>query len=132
MKRRKYDTKAIAEARERMWAEFGGRCGYCGFKLSRGQTVVPSLAVIDHIDGDLEPNRNVQENLMLCCHACNGSKNDQPLENFRIRCALRAMGAPSFTQPQWRWLERQGFFAFGMRHQFYFERVRRPALRVVA
>lgn len=123
---------ALEEARERMWAEFGGRCGYCGLRLTRSLRIVPSQATIDHIDGKRKENRDAPDNLMLCCHGCNSSKFNLTLQDFRIRCALRAMGAPKFNREQWTWLERQNFFSYGMRHLFHFEKVRGIRPRLVA
>lgn len=52
--------------------------------------------------------------------------------DFRIRCALRAMGARKFNREQWTWLERQNFFSYGMPHLFHFEKVRGIRPRLVA
>ena len=96
----------------------GGRCEYCGNEicLQTGQ--------IDHVDPSGEDN---VENYRIACPACNASKGNKTLEEFReyqdICLARGALPMLGFTAAQVQWLMRQPWFPYQVNepHQFWFE-----------
>ena len=62
----------------KVYAKYGGHCGYCGRKLS------PTSMTVDHIVPVSRGGGNSIENLMPCCRECNEAKAADNLEMLRI------------------------------------------------
>lgn len=100
----------------------GGCCEYCGIKL------VLSQSTIDHVD---PRGPDALENYAICCLACNRSKGDKTLEEFRAYLKARQLVLTDvlpdlkWSTNQLLWLAQQEWFPFECkRYEFYYEKRR--------
>lgn len=101
--------------RMRAYLKTDGHCYYCGlvlktdaelYGLSSGHT---NRMCIDHVVATSIGGGNEDENLVAACRICNSAKREMPLDKYRARLAMRAVGRPEFTDEQIEWLEANGF-----------------------
>jgi hypothetical protein len=76
----------IRKRREKLWADVGGKCYWCGVDTvmpERGKhNAIPfdNLATVDHLrtrlhnDSRQEPNTNNEERTVLACWKCNNTR----------------------------------------------------------
>lgn len=93
--------------RHDVWAAYEGRCFYCfmpthkdgrtfgarDWMLSRDREFAP-----DHVTPISRGGTDDQSNFVPSCRKCNTLKGRLTLEEYRLRCGLRA-GNPDFTFP---------------------------------
>lgn len=64
--------------RARLWEEADGHCIYCGHPVSLEEMEV------DHIEARSMGGGDEYRNKVCCCHDCNSSKGNTPLEEYLI------------------------------------------------
>lgn len=91
--------------RERLYAETGGRCGYCGDKIK-----LPDMTV-DHMMPLSGGGSDDEANLLCCCKRCNTLKANRGVTAFRQSIVMGSVGTitnPSYRlyddRPVWRML----------------------------
>jgi len=72
----------------------GKNCWYCGDILSK------ETLSIDHCIPRAKGGTDDESNLVPCCMACNMSKNNQSLEEFRTYRRRQRFEVPYFTRKQ--------------------------------
>ena len=72
-------TKGVRFNRRTVLLRDGGRCQYCGQKVS------PELATYDHLVPRCKGGRTTWDNIVTCCFSCNQRKGDQTPEAARMR-----------------------------------------------
>lgn len=87
----------------------GCRCHYCGQLLGSPGGNRPHSFSRDHVVPRSAGGSNRADNVVAACRRCNLDKGCLRLEEWRAVLARRQAGFPVFTDPQTRWLERQGF-----------------------
>ena len=76
--------KSIPKAgRKKVYERYGGRCAYCGCKLTMAEMQVDHVAAVYTHEGDA--GLNDEDNLMPACRACNFYKSTFGIEDFRKR-----------------------------------------------
>ncbi|TAN63846.1 HNH endonuclease [Paraclostridium sordellii 8483] len=66
------------EQRQDIYNQFGGRCAYCGDKITIKQMQV------DHIDPLRIGGKDDLENMICACRSCNKYKHTLSVEDFRV------------------------------------------------
>lgn len=107
-------NKIPAKTRRKVYASTGGRCWYCGAKLSYSQKDAdkggaPLVLCVDHVVAKHLGGENDSANMVPSCKPCNSAKRVKTVTEFRQYMARKVNGAPSFTSQQIEWLEQQGF-----------------------
>ena len=62
----------------------GGCCYWCGIAMTHRKSRVPSAETFDHVVPKAHGGRNVFQNLVLACFACNNARGSLAAEAFRI------------------------------------------------
>lgn len=111
-----------------IWNKTKGRCWYCGRRLvlpkdDPDQLVRESWFVPDHVVPLALGGGNDPSNLVPACWACNASKGQKTVEEYRLIVERRIAGIPRFTEEQLAWLVSVGFrFPERKRHTFWAEK----------
>lgn len=102
--------------RKAVWDSTGGRCWYCGLRLSadgetitRGGGVYQSWMEVDHVQPKSKGGLEVLSNMVPACSACNTTKGGKTLEEYRHHVALKRDGRPRMTSDLVEWLTKHGF-----------------------
>jgi hypothetical protein len=110
--------KAIGVDREAIWKKTGGKCCYCGSKLTR------SGMTIDHLHPVAKGGRNDLANLVPACRSCNSSKGTKSVEEFRFFRRMQefeAINGVAFSEDQVNYLVRFGIELPIPGYEFWFE-----------
>lgn len=85
--------------RRRLMAEHGGRCVYCGLKLTADQRhcLRHDYATLDHVVPRSRGGLGAPFNRTIACRACNQAKGDMLPEEFLM---LRAAAAGLATRSE--------------------------------
>lgn len=78
---------SVEYKREKVYKRTGGKCWYCGVKLSleRGKK---NRMTLDHVIPKSKGGTSDLDNLVPACRWCNTGKADSPLEVFRQRAGV--------------------------------------------
>ena len=112
--------------REELKQKYDGRCAYCGVELTDKWHADHFEAIRRNGDGAcLNPERDVIENLMPACTACNHNKRSMSLESWRDLLAHYRDVQVIRDCSQIRHLMRFGLVEFIQKPVvFYFEQVK--------
>ena len=86
--------------------KFGGRCAYCGTKLSQERRGDNALH-IDHVHPRRLGGTDDAENLVPACRRCNHYKKTFSIDEFRRELSL-IPGRLAVSQPTFRLAQRHG------------------------
>ena len=86
--------------------KFGGRCAYCGTKLSQERRGDNALQ-IDHVHPRHLGGTDDAENLVPACRRCNHYKKTFSIDEFRRELSL-IPGRLAVSQPTFRLAQRHG------------------------
>ena len=120
--RRLEATKALAKIKGAVRAKTDGLCFYCG---EAGE-------ITDHFIPIAKGGSDLLDNLFPCCRACNNSKGDHLLEDWRVSRRMKAareeFDLPSFSVSQCNWMQERLSInileQLGVPHvDFWFERM---------
>lgn len=109
-----------AAKRRATFRKYDGRCAYCGRDIDE------RWFQVDHIVPVHRGGSNDIGNLNPACPRCNQWKSGFTVDEFRCVVGFSNHGAPSFSEPQRKWL-RENFASLGLLvdqsadHTFAFE-----------
>lgn len=111
------------KTRLKVFNMMGGRCFYCGCKLST-EPFVKNEFVIDHIHPKIKGGNAGKDckNLVAACRRCNSSKKDLSLDGYRRYVSMMRKFTETgvrFSLVQVEYLESQGF-SFGFEPVVFF------------
>jgi len=113
--------------RKAIWDKTGGHCYYCGLALTPdGQEIISgpyqSWMEVDHVTPRAQGGIDTVENLVPSCRACNCSKGNKSLDEYRSFVAIKKSGRPNMSREIVAWLDSVGFqFPALPIHRFWFE-----------
>lgn len=117
--------------RQFIWDKTDGRCFYCGhplcsdeveFIVRAGPGSYQSWMEIDHLHPRSKGGLDAVDNMIPSCQACNCSKSNKTLEEYRHAIALRRAGWPKLSNEIVEWLTTHKFdFPALPSHKFWFE-----------
>lgn len=70
------------EKRLALYLRDGLACVYCGAAVEDGAKLT-----LDHLTPSSQGGKNTPGNLVTCCHTCNSSRGDRPVEDFAAAAA---------------------------------------------
>jgi hypothetical protein len=106
-----------------VWAKSGGKCWYCGCRVTIDAVNVPDRMRIDHLHSQALGGGDDLSNLVPTCLSCNSAKGPRDVEVFRWTGYRKERGLPNFSLEQRQWLCARGFVFEGLAEfRFWFER----------